>query len=295
MVWRNLLRKSTDRSEDDAQKSRPEKPRARPRLEQVVTHREEERSRSTNDPDERRRAGLRRQRVAILYDIEQGELATSADNPWNNRINLLTGALETITSDLQRVSTVEPGPYHPMPATPIRIERVEVEGAAVVEFTIGAERFSYAEEPDWAERGHQIAPPELLHRAGDATELVPDDTPEHLLSSAQEHLAGSLFVFAASLRDHVLDGEPLPETPSVADLARPCPDCGGWTDWRGTCQACARRNAGIAALKREEARLLDDRKQEAEERHRLVEGLPIARRRLRDVETELARLGERFD
>jgi hypothetical protein len=46
------------------------------------------------------------------------------------------------------------------------------------------------------------------------------------------------------------------------------------------------------ALRRETNRLLDERTIEAEERHKLIEGLPLARRRLRDVESELARLGE---
>jgi hypothetical protein len=46
------------------------------------------------------------------------------------------------------------------------------------------------------------------------------------------------------------------------------------------------------ALKREEVRLLDERAREAEDRARIVEGLSLARTRLRNVEADLARLGE---
>ncbi|HYJ13121.1 MAG TPA: hypothetical protein VEW66_06000, partial [Thermomicrobiales bacterium] len=66
----------------------------------------------------------------------------------------------------------------------------------------------------------------------------------------------------------------------------------GWTDWRGTCQACAQRQASLASLRREATRLLDERTVEAEERHKLIDGLPLARRRLRDVDADLVRLGE---
>lgn len=88
----------------------------------------------------------------------------------------------------------------------------------------------------------------------------------------------------------MLDGEPLPERITLEELAKPCPKCGGWTDWRGICQACAQRTAATAELKREELRLLDERAAEAEERHRLIERVPLARRRLRDIHNEIASL-----
>ena len=95
-------------------------------------------------------------------------------------------------------------------------------------------------------------------------------------------------MFASDLRDRTLDGEPVPAAATLADLARPCPQCGGWTDWRGTCQACASRAAAAASLKREERRLLDERAAEAEEQHRVAERLPLARRRLRDLDAQIA-------
>lgn len=300
MVWRNLFRKSGRQDEpgEPPQGTRPMTPSRAipPHLAQAIEKRST--SRGTGpppDPEQRKLAGLRRKRVAILFDIEQGELAAAPDNPWTQRIALLTEAMVGVSDDLAGASQVEPGPYHPVPATPIVIGTIDTGDAASVEFSVGGNHFTYTEDPDWAERGHQIARTELVRRSGDVESLVPGDTPGDLRDGLRAHLGDSLFVMASDLRDRALDGEPLPTEPTLADHAAPCPVCGGWTDWRGTCQTCARRNAHIMELKREEGRLLDERVREAEERRRLIEGLPLARKRLRDVEADLARLGETFE
>ncbi len=302
MTWRNLFRKST--SEQEPEETSPEPKPAVPNrgvpahLAQAIEKRSAGGPSPNQDPEQRKLAGLRRRRVAILFDIEQGELAASPDNPWTQRIALLGEAMTNVGDDLVEASKVEPGPNHPVPATPIAIGAIgaiDSGDAASVAFSIGANPFLYSEDPDWAERGHQIARSELVRRSGEVDALVPGETPEELRGPLCAHLGDSLFVMASDLRDRVLDGEPLPPSPSLADHAAPCPVCGGWTDWRGTCQACARRNAELAALKREETRLLDERIRESDERRRLVEGLPLARKRLRDVEANLARLGDTFD
>jgi hypothetical protein len=242
--------------------------------------------------DERRRRldTLQRRRTAIFFDIQQGEQAEAEDNPWQQRIELLTEALATVSDDLKHLADAPKAPYHPVPATAISIERIEGGDVATVILDIGDERFEYSEDLDWAERGHQITRSELVHRSGAPAHLVPDDTPEELRTALERHLNNSVFVLATDLRDRVLDGEPLPECITLADLARPCPRCGGWMDWRGTCQVCAQRAAATKALKREEVRLLDERAAEVEERHRLIERLPLARRRLRDIDAEIATL-----
>jgi len=273
MIWRHLIRKPRPVSPAPAAQDRPEPPP------------------STRSPhDERRLAGLMRQRQAILFDIEQGESAASPDNPWAVRIALLGDAIGTVTTDLAADSAVTPGPWHPVPPSPVMIERLEAGDLATVVLDVAGERFAYAEEPDWAERGHQIARPELTCRSGDATPLVPPDTPGELRVPLREHLASSLLVLVTDLRDRSLEGETLPDAITLADLARPCPTCGGWTDWRGTCQACAQRQAAINRLRREESRLFDERNGEIEQRHKLVEGLPLARRRLKDIDTEISRV-----
>jgi hypothetical protein len=292
MVWRKVFGKPSET--DDTGPATTPAPAERalpPHLAQAIARRTGTAS-PPDDPAQRRILAVRRQRQAILYDIEQGEMAAAPDNPWTGRIALLSDALGTVTADIAQASIVEPGPSHPLPPTPVSIVDVTAGDVASVAFRVGEHRFTYSDDQDWAERGHQVIRTELVRRTGDPVALVPGDTPATLRADLAAHIDDTLFVFASDLRDRVLDGEPLPSNVTLADLAPPCPVCGGWTDWRGTCQACARRNARIAALKQEERRLLDDRIREDEERHRLVEGLPLARKRLRDVEAELARLGD---
>jgi hypothetical protein len=294
MAWRSFFRKSPDPEPDSpAPSPEPAQRPIPPHLAQVIDKRSQgENAGPPADPRARKLAGLRRKRMAILFDIEQGELAASPENPWTNRMGLLTEAMTTVADDIAATSLVVPGSYHPVPALPIEIGEITAGDVATVAFAIGDNQFTYSEDPDWAERGHQLARTELVQRSGDVEALVPEGTPEHLRGALRDHLSDSLFVFASDLRDRTLDGANLPDNPTLADLAAPCPVCGGWTDWRGTCQTCARRNAEVMALKREEARLLDERSRESDERHRLVEGLPLARKRLRDVDAELAQMGE---
>jgi hypothetical protein len=105
------------------------------------------------------------------------------------------------------------------------------------------------------------------------------------------HLADSVFVFATDLRDRALAGEPLPTAPTLADLAQPCPDCGGWRDWHGRCSTCTQRAFERQQLHAEAERLRREQAKEEEERHKWAERLPFARRRLADIDAELATLG----
>jgi hypothetical protein len=299
MVWKSLFRKSDPPTRDDTTVQSPpprELPGASrnvpPHLAQAIERRNTENggNRRQLSPEQRRMEALKRQRTAILFDIEQGELAASPDNPWLDRIALLGEAMETVTQDSRVVQNVIPGPFAPLPPHPISINAVEDDGEiATVTFSIGDEQFRYAEDPDWADRSRLVTRGELQRKQGNPAALVPSSVPEDLRDALTEHLTSSLFVFASELRDNMLDGEPQPGNPLLSDLAPPCPVCGGWTDWRGTCQNCARRSARLMELKREEGRLLDERASEAEERRRLIEGLPLARKRLRDVEAEIQR------
>ncbi len=258
-----------------------------PHMQRLVDARNEARERQTPD---QRRAALERKREGILFDIDQGELAQEPENPWTHRIELLTEALGHVEDDIRRAETAEPEPYAPVPATPITDISVSDADGIAVSFTIGDQRFAYAEVLDWAERGHQVAPPEFRVVESDAAALVPADVPEELREPLTRHLTDSLAVFATDLRDRTLDNEPLPQNPTLADLAKPCPTCGGWMDWRGRCDACTRRKAASQNLLQERNRLLKERSAEAEERSRLVDRLPVARIRLADVERELASL-----
>lgn len=252
------------------------------------------RSGDRNDPTVRLQA-LSQRRRTILYDIEQGVMAREDDNPWKRRVDLLTEALQTIEDDRKQIEQIEPGPWHPLPQTPLTDLTVTFEReVATVRFHVGSERFTYEEPLDWAERGHQISRAELVRTEGDAASLVPSDTPAALQAALRRHLELSVFTFATELRERTLDNEPLPSGVVLADLARPCETCGGWTDFPGRCQQCAARAARLQQLVRERDRLLDEQAAEMEEQHRIAERLPVAQRRLADIDTEIAALEKRI-
>lgn len=258
-----------------------------PHMQRIVDERSAPRLGADPSVEEQRDAYERR-RIALQFDIDQGELASSADNPWLHRIALLTEALVNVEEELRQAEQVVPGPYHPVPATPITGMHVERGEGIALGFTIGAETFAFEEVLDWAERGTQIARPELVQTAGDATKLLPGDPPPDLVEAMQRHLQDGVVTFATDLRDRTLDEDPMPEEASLADLARPCPVCGGWTDWKGHCDTCSTRKARAQELFRERTHLLRERASEAEERHRLSDRLALARHRMRDLENEIA-------
>lgn len=308
MVWRRLFHQENNEPDDPRADETPRNDEASPssgtvqegRPQAMPPHLERQlgarrRQRGTPEDLRRRLATLERRRTATLYDIEQGELAASENNPWKQRIRLLSEALETVEQDYASAEQVEPGPFHAVSDTAITDTSVTVENdVATVRYRVGDNAFTFEEPLDWAERGHQITRMELRQVSGNVSTLVPRDTPAELRDGLHHHLSHSLFVLATVLRDRTLDEEPLPDSITVADLARPCPTCGGWIDYRGRCQYCAQRTARLQELFRERTRLLNDRAAEIEEQHRMVEGLPLARRRLADVETEIATIKEKI-
>jgi len=242
---------------------------------------------------ERRIAELRRRREAILFDVERAELARQPENPWQERIALLDEALETVEADRQHLAARPPAPTYPVPAIPItdiRATAAEQEPAEVG-FRVGDEPFVFAEEPDWDERGGAVVRGQLRQRAGDAARTVPPEVPPELRAALAQHLADSIVTFATDLRDRALAGEALPVAPTLVDLAGQCPACGGWRDWHGRCPVCTQRTWEEQQLHTEAERLRRERAKEAEERHRWAERLPIARKRLADVDADLAALG----
>ncbi len=236
-------------------------------------------------------ARLHRRRDAVMIDVEQAESASQPDNPWQERLALIDEAIAAVERDRKALATLPSQPAAPLPPTPITNIQISAEAPSSVSFGIGSERFDYSEDIDWAERGTQLVKPDLVHRSGDPATLIPTAFPDDRREALREHLAASLFVFATDLRDRALNDIPLPETPTLADLARPCSVCGGWQDWHGTCAECQRRLWQRQQLNAEEARLQGERKREDEERARLADRLPIARRRLAEVDAEIAALG----
>lgn len=258
-----------------------------PHMQRIVDERSAPRLRPDPSVAEQRDAYERR-RISLQFDVDQGELASDPDNPWTHRIELLSEALVNVEEELRQAEQVQPGPYHPVPATPITDLRVDRGNGIALSFRIGNEGFAFEEVLDWAERGTQIARPELVQTAGDVSVLVPAKTPPELVEPLRQHLRDSVVTFAIDARDRTLDEEPLPADATLADLARPCKECGGWTDWKGHCDTCSTRKARAQELFRERTHLLKERANEAEERHRLADRLPLARHRMRDLENEIA-------
>lgn len=292
MSWFNIRKRNEDNEpnptagKDEEKSSSPGGRSLPPHMQRIVAERSTGRPQTPLSVEEQR-AVFERKRLAIEFDIAQGELASDPDNPWTHRIELLTEALETVGEDQASAKEIPPEPYYPLPPTPVRDITVERNGGIKVGFSIDEHRFRYAEVLDWAERGHQVAAPEFLVVEADVEAILPEDAPVELRAPLKRHLTDSLAVFATDLRDRTLDEEPLPEQPTLADLAGRCSVCGGWADWRGRCDACTRRKAREQELRMEQNRLLKERANEAEERHRISERLAMARRRMSDLETEI--------
>ncbi|MBA3337509.1 MAG: hypothetical protein H0T49_08095 [Chloroflexia bacterium] len=243
----------------------------------------------------RRRSELLRRRQGISYEVDQGELASASNNPWQDRNDLLTEAQTEIDAEIAALEN-QPGlPGPALPVVPITTIQIETGPPASVRFDIGGEHFSYAEELDWAERGHQLAQAELRHESGNPSALLPSNLTPQRREALRLHLADSLFVFATNLRDRALAGDPPPPAPTLFDLAPPCPTCGGWMDWLKRCPSCAKRDSATARLREEADRLSRERDHETGARHRWLERLPIARRRLAEIDASLAALDASHD
>lgn len=239
---------------------------------------------------ESRRVALERRRMAIQFDIDQGELALSPDNPWTHRIELLTEALANVETDLARSRVIAPGRYHQVPSLPIERITVSESEPFEVSFSIGSVAFAWSERLDWMERGGLLAQPDFVQDAGAVESLIPTDTPVDLREPLRDHLRESVTAFAILLRDARLDGGELPSGATLAELASPCPVCGGWMDFNGACNTCAIRKVQEHQLFLERQHMMKERSSEAEERHRFGERLPLALRRMADLERELAEL-----
>jgi hypothetical protein len=236
-------------------------------------------------------SALKRRREGALYDLNQSQLAHDEQNPWRERILLLTEVIETVDRDVEVLTKIPKRESYPLPQIPIVIQEVHTEEPPAIAFEIAGQSFRYEEELDWAERGTTVVRGELQHRSGDPSALPMDGVPEELRPELIDHLSESLFAFATDVRDRAIAGESMPEAPTLADLARPCPDCGGWQDWMGVCPECKRRQWQRQQLDAEADRLDRERTAEIEDQAKWAERLPIARRRMTDIDGELASLG----
>lgn len=247
------------------------------------------RQRPAADPAMQQRLDtLRRRHAMAAYDLERAESARQPSNPWQERIALLSNSLATIESDLQALEVIPPLTPLPLPETLLTDVTVSLEEPVSVAFSIGPEPFRWEEEIDWDQRGGPVVRGQLRQISGDAAHLLPPDVPPDRRDALQRHLAESVTVLAADLRDRALEGEPLPAQITLADLARPCPVCGDWRDWLGHCAACAQRAWQRQNLRQEALRLEKEREDLEEDRSKWSERLTVARKRYADIEADLA-------
>jgi hypothetical protein len=234
-------------------------------------------------------ARLRRRRDAVMFDVEQSELAASTDNPWEQRVGLIDEALATVRLDRERILAMRLPPGRAIQSVPITDVQIDLGPPPKLGFRIGAERFWFEEDIDWAERGYQLARSELQQQSGDVRNVLAatEASDEQLV----EHLNRSLFVLASDLRDRAIAGGAVPDAISLADLARPDEVNGGWFDWNGHSAVAAEKQTALRGIDAEEQRLLAERAREIEDMEKLADRLPIALRRLADVDAEIAALG----
>lgn len=243
------------------------------------------------DPEQASRLRrLRQRRASVLYDVERAEEAAQPDNQWTQRIALVEETIKGVEADLAALDAERVPAGSPLPPTPIEQIDVSLEAPPSVSFTIGDQRFEYSEDLDWAERGFQIARSELIHRSGDVEKLIPSTITGDERARLIDHLTGSLFAFATNLRDRAIDNQSLPTNPTLSDLAMPSPEHGGWLDWTGESPEKTRRDFKRAELAAELERFRAEQAREREERARWEDRLPIARRRLAEIDAEISSL-----
>lgn len=242
------------------------------------------------DAERRSLRRLLQRKSNLEYDLARAELAFQPENPWTERIEQLDAAIAQAEQDL---AALRPTPREvarrQLPATPIEVVEVRTSGPAAVTLRAGDTTLHYQEEVDWAERGHQVALPQLTRASGDVESLVPADLPADERDALVTHLRQGFSIVAEEALERADAGDP-PPTYTLADLTRPCPDCGGWQDPKGRCPACVelerRRQEVHAGLERLRAERDDQRQDMARYRDRL----PIIRRQLAETEADIAKL-----
>ena len=243
-----------------------------------------------DDPDIAARASaLAKRRDALLQELRTAEEAEELDNQWRRQVSVVTDALASIERDSEALAAQSGPAGAQLPPTPITDLNASMEPVATVRFQIGETAFVYSEDLDWAERGTQIARSDLHRDEGNVDALVPVDFPASQRADVIEHLEGSLFTFATDARDRAIEDQPLPDA-TLADLARPSFEFGGWLDWSGQSPVAQARRLELNRLRIEQERLEHERTRLLEEEATMMETIPVIRRRLSDVEHQLKTL-----
>lgn len=242
---------------------------------------------------------LLRRRKDLIYDLRRAESADRPENSWTERIEQLDNAIEQARSDRENLRPAPSEQFEiQLPTSPIAISVTRNAGSdgegleeapAIVRLQVGNVNLEYREEIDWAERGHQLALPELELASGDPADIAPADLPDSVRDRFVEHLRQSCSIIASEALQASDDGHPMPEY-TEADLSRTCERCGGWLDPKGRCPACLALDFQRHELREDIERLRDERQALYGEMHNFRGRLPIIRRQLAETEADIAKL-----
>jgi hypothetical protein len=277
--WRAWLNRAERPSDEDG--SRP--PTAEP------DERERE-TRHIRDAERRRLRRLLRRREDLQYDLSQAHQALETDNRWTERIEQLDAATEQAAADLEHLQpTVRASPYPQLEPAPVEIAEVRTADPASVMLRAGNTTVNYREEPDWAERGHQIALPQLQRVSGDVDALLPASFGGEPRQEMLEHLRHSFATLANDALELAAAGEELPRL-TLADLTRPCPDCGGWLDHKGRCPSCTELRWRREQIQTNLRRFRKERSELLHDLERFRDRLPIIERQIAETEADIEEL-----
>ncbi len=245
------------------------------------------------DAERRRLRRLLKREADLEFDVAQGHSALEPENRWTERVGQLDAAIRQAEADIAALER-PPRERHTieLPETPIEVVEARPADPAAVTLRVGDVELRYQEEVDWAERGHQLALPQLARVAGDVDGLIPPGGDPEERARLAEHLRHAFSTIADEALERTVDGEPLPPR-TLADLARPCPRCGGWLDPKGRCPACAERDWARQRIRADLLRLMKERDDVRAEMERYRERLPILERQLAETRAEIAGLREK--
>lgn len=242
------------------------------------------------DAERRRLARLETRRTNLEYDLSRAESAFLPHNRWTERVEQLDEAIAQANDD---IAALAPSPSDiptvQLGAEPIAVDVVSTAEPAEVVLRADNITLDYREEVDWAERGHQIELPTLALFQGDVQPLIPatlDATQRERLSN---HLRNSFSIVANEALERATDNEPLPAQ-TLADLTRPCTQCGGWLDPKGRCPACTQLDWQRDEIAEAAQRLAHERSEVVAEMEQARERLPVIRRQLQEVDHDIAEL-----
>jgi len=242
------------------------------------------------DAERRRLTRLETRRTNLEYDLSRAESAYLPHNRWTERVEQLDEAIAQANDDIAAlVPRPSDIPTVQLAPEPIDINVVSTAEPAEVLLSANGVTLDYREEVDWAERGHQLELPTLELLQGDVQPLIPatiDDTQRQRFT---EHLRNSFSIVANEALERATDNEPLP-TLTLADLTRPCLQCGGWLDPKGRCPACTQLDWQRDEIAEAAQRLAHERSEVIGEMEQARERLPVIRRQLQDVDHDIAEL-----